>query len=272
MTAPAPRIDERAPLPPGERAPLPPGERAPLVEVFASIQGEGAYVGEPQTFVRLAVCPLRCRYCDSESTWEATDTWLVARADGEVERRPNPADVKATLDAIASAEGGAPRTVSITGGEPLAHPEFVAELARELRAQGRRVHLETAGVHAGALAGVLPAVDHVSADLKLRSTMETGDFFDSHRRFLAACASAHVDTCVKCVVTPKVADEEMDEAASLVASVDPDLLFVVQPATPMRLEPSAISNERVDALVARARRRLRRVRVIPQVHRAMGRS
>ena len=35
----------------------------PVMEVFASIQGEGAYVGEPQVFVRLRGCPLRCAYC-----------------------------------------------------------------------------------------------------------------------------------------------------------------------------------------------------------------
>ena len=42
---------------------------APLLEVFASVQGEGAYVGEPQVLVRLRGCPLRCRWCDTPGSW-----------------------------------------------------------------------------------------------------------------------------------------------------------------------------------------------------------
>ena len=42
---------------------------APVMEVFASIQGEGAYVGEPQVLVRLRGCPLRCRWCDTPGSW-----------------------------------------------------------------------------------------------------------------------------------------------------------------------------------------------------------
>src|SRR5256885_15854154 len=43
--------------------------RAPVLEVFASLQGEGHHAGEPQVFVRLAGCPLRCRWCDTPGSW-----------------------------------------------------------------------------------------------------------------------------------------------------------------------------------------------------------
>ncbi|MEM7519198.1 MAG: hypothetical protein AAF368_20015, partial [Planctomycetota bacterium] len=45
---------------------------APVLEVFASIQGVGSFVGEPQVFLRLRGCQLRCRYCDTPGSWELT--------------------------------------------------------------------------------------------------------------------------------------------------------------------------------------------------------
>ncbi len=244
---------------------------APLVEVFSSIQGEGAFVGEPQSFVRLAVCPLRCRYCDSESTWHETAEWTSHEPAG-ARRHRNPATVDDVEEALRLVEGSEPpRTVSLTGGEPLVHGAFLETLAPRLRARGRRVHLETAGVHVAALVPLLPHLDHVSADWKLTSTLETGAFQEAHGRFLSACVAAGVDTAVKCVVTPSVSDEEIDVAARLVASIDSDLLFLLQPVTPMRLEPVSVDAARLDALLLAVRRHLRRVRLVPQVHRLLGR-
>lgn len=112
-----------------------------LSELFASIQGEGSAQGLPCTFVRLAGCPLRCRWCDT----------AYARDGGE------DITVEETVRRVRAL--GLP-LVEITGGEPLAQAA-TPELARQLLAAGLQVLCETSGAFdIGALpAGVARVMD-----------------------------------------------------------------------------------------------------------------
>jgi len=94
-------------------------------EIFLSIQGEGTRAGEPCTFVRLAGCNLRCRWCDTKYAWE----------DGQEMSVP---EVLARVAALRS------RTVEVTGGEPLTQPAAI-ELLKELCDAGYQTLLETNG-------------------------------------------------------------------------------------------------------------------------------
>ncbi|MFP3904918.1 MAG: radical SAM protein, partial [Armatimonadota bacterium] len=113
---------------------------APLVEIFASFQGEGLYVGIPQVFVRLAGCDLNCLYCDTRYARQIPEQFSVFTPEGE-ETLPNPAAVSDIVETVISRWNTVP-SVSITGGEPLLHPQFVAAVGRALRAGGIEVHLE----------------------------------------------------------------------------------------------------------------------------------
>ena len=38
-------------------------------ELFETIQGEGAFTGQPSIFIRLQGCPVGCSWCDTKHTW-----------------------------------------------------------------------------------------------------------------------------------------------------------------------------------------------------------
>ena len=161
---------------------------APLVEVFSSIQGEGTHVGRRQMFVRTAGCNLSCRYCDTPAARaEAPLLWSVFSPEGEIGSHPNPAMPEDVIAAARELEriSGPHHSASITGGEPLLHPRFVAELSRCLREIGLPVHLETNATLPEALAEVLPHVDVVAADVKLKSATREEVPIALHREFLS---------------------------------------------------------------------------------------
>jgi organic radical activating enzyme len=114
-------------------------------EIFASVQGEGASMGVPSTFVRLAVCNLRCTWCDTAYTWDwsrydrAAQTMKLAAA-----------DVLARVTALP------PRNIVVTGGEPLIQRVQLIDLVAPLVASGLSVEVETNGTIApGPLAGLV---------------------------------------------------------------------------------------------------------------------
>ena len=96
-----------------------------LAEIFYSIQGEGTWAGTPAVFVRLAGCNLACDFCDTDYSMKSIQS--VDAVVAEVRRI-----------------GGECPMVILTGGEPLAQAETPA-LIEALRADGRRVHIESNG-------------------------------------------------------------------------------------------------------------------------------
>ena len=120
-------------------------------ELFTSLQGEGSAQGLACAFVRLAGCPLRCRWCDT----------VYARDGGD------PMEIKEILRWV---RDQALPLVEITGGEPLAQ-EQTPDLARALLGQGPSVLCETSGAFD---IGVLPGGVVRVMDLKPPSSGESG--------------------------------------------------------------------------------------------------
>jgi organic radical activating enzyme len=256
---------------------------APVLEVFASIQGEGAFAGEPQTFVRLRGCPLRCRWCDTPASWtlRGDDRARIAAHGAGVRREDAWATPFQAACWIAEVEPGAPRTVSVTGGEPLLWPEFVVALKGMIGE--RRLHLETAGAHPRMLERVIDRCDHVSLDLKpdldLDAPVEVEGSIDepsprSRAEWTAAREAclrlvAGRDACAKIVVSGARDATDFAPLLDEVEACASALRVFLQPATPCGGVP-APSAELVLAVCEMARDRDLDVRVVPQLHRTHG--
>ena len=83
-----------------------------IKEIFASIQGEGPYVGYKQLFVRFCNCNLKCNYCDTEFM------------DG---KDYNPCELADEVNKFSDVH-----SVSLTGGEPLLQIEFLKDFLKSV--------------------------------------------------------------------------------------------------------------------------------------------
>lgn len=106
-------------------------------EIFASIQGEGPTAGTPSVFARLALCNLRCSWCDSRYTWDWERHDL---AEETVELPP-----ETVVEAVVELAGDHVRNVVLTGGEPMLQPEALERVAASLTDRGFRIEVETNG-------------------------------------------------------------------------------------------------------------------------------
>ncbi len=246
--------------------------RAPLVEIFTSIQGEGLFAGLQQVFVRFAGCDLGCPWCDTpEALHHEGDCWCQTRPGVRGYSIANPARVQDAAEAVRriveADEERAIHSISLTGGEPLMHPEFVAALAATLRELELPIMLETNGQRPGDLQRVLRAIDWVAADFKLDSAMGRPIDAEARREFLRLAQQKRA--FVKIVVTEDATEEEMTGVFEQLADIDPGCPVFLQPVTPVNdvRPPTGLDLIRFRAI---ALRRLRDVRVMPQIHRALG--
>jgi len=131
------------------------------IEKFATHDGPGI-----RTVVFLKGCPLRCMWCHSPESW----SFEVERyPDGEViGQEMSTDDVLAEVlkdkDFYDASGGG----LTVSGGEPLARPAFLAELLGKAKAAGLHTAVETSGFTTTktALEPLLPLVDLWLWDVK----------------------------------------------------------------------------------------------------------
>ena len=87
-----------------------------VIEIFASIDGEGSRQGLLTTFLRLHDCNIRCSYCDTTYSYGIDSVFTEMTA----------AEVANVIESFGN------HRITITGGEPLLQEAAVVELIDEL--------------------------------------------------------------------------------------------------------------------------------------------
>jgi len=261
--------------------PEPEKDTAHLAEIYSSIQGEGPYVGCRQVFVRFYGCHLKCAFCDTPETVTFNQVagfrpsryrFEKSPGGGDFETQPNPCSLDRLRDHIIDLDNprGLHHSVAITGGEPLIHARYLANLFPMLKDGGFKIYLETSGDLDKMFNRVSEWVDIVAMDIKLPSVTHDKPRWDMHRSFLSACMASETETFAKIVVSEATDMSDVDEAVNVVAECAPDIPLIIQPLTPM----GSAKNPPTPAQLLEWHRRLTQkiadVRVIPQTHKSVG--
>lgn len=224
-------------------------KKAKISEIFRSIQGEGLYFGVPQIFIRFYDCNLQCDFCD---------TRLKSFKDYTI---------KGLLTAV-SKYAKPCHSLSLTGGEPLLQADFLESFLPEYKKTCKRpVYLETNGTLSGALERVIDWVDIIAMDFKLSSSTGRESFWEEHERFLRTCRWKKV--FVKVVITPNTGSAEIAALCHMVEETDKKIPVVLQPVTTKK-ENHKVEREDLEHYRSLLTDRLKRVEIIPQVHKLLG--
>lgn len=241
-------------------------DATPLIEIFSSIQGEGELSGYRQIFIRFPGCNLDCAFCDTQ-----IDAPLVCRVEvtpgtGRFEDIPQPVSLETVLGIVnrwCKQFPHAHHSISITGGEPMLHADLLARWLPELNIL-LPIHLETNGTLPESLPKLIEHLDFISMDIKLPTSAATPVFWKEHQRFLEIALERNLS--VKVIVGELTTEQELLQACKLVAAVDDEIPFIIQPVTG-RDGRVAVPAERLMRFQALVAKKLSDVRILAQMHR-----
>ena len=210
-----------------------------ISELFTSIQGEGPYVGYKQIFIRLCGCNLNCSYCDTDfDTHNATEYTL----DELIEYCNNNIDC---------------HSVSLTGGEPLLHTDFIKSFASRCPLP---IYLETNGTLYKQLEEVIDYLSYISADIKLPSCANTPPMWSNHRKFFEIASQKEL--FAKVVFNYNSNESEVQNVIDICKEFNIEI--ILQPE--MMNDKPVINAIKMQKYYDLYLKKYKKVRLIPQVH------
>lgn len=214
---------------------------AQINEIFDSIQGEGPYIGYRQLFIRFCGCNINCAYCDTEFKTGSNYT------------------TEELLKKIKTFDLESIHSISLTGGEPLVHFEFLKEFLPRIN---KKIYLETNGTMEHAIEEIIENIDIISMDFKIDSSSKIGDIFMRHEDFIKTARKYEKEIFAKIVFDEKIQDFEINESIRLAGKYNVPL--ILQP----RMEGNniAVSTEFIEKTMKKFTARYLDTRLIGQVH------
>jgi len=190
--------------------------RVHSIETFGTVDGPGT-----RLVVFVQGCPMRCAYCHNP------DTWAFAHVGADDNEPGEDMSVGAIIEQFERnrpfyRRGG----ITVTGGEPMAQPDFVAALFLAAHnARGGRIHtcLDTSGAtfsaaNASHFSALLDECDLVLLDIKSAFEADHEELCGlpaTHARELGdELARRNIPTIIRHVVVPGWTDSE-DEVEAL---------------------------------------------------------
>jgi 7-carboxy-7-deazaguanine synthase len=225
---------------------------ASIQEIFSSVQGEGLCIGQRHIFIRFSGCNLDCSFCDEDKA----NNFKALGID----------QVVSEIENLNS--GNIHNTVSLTGGEPLLHTEFLKGLLPAVSDRGLKIYLETNATLTDNLNDVISYLDIIAADIKLPSVSGNSPCWDAHRNFLDIAFNK--EFFVKIVVSRNIDIMDFNKAVSIIRDINLDIPLVIQPETNKTGPDINISAGMLLDLQEKALKSLNNVLVIPQAHKMMG--
>ena len=230
---------------------------ANIKEIFESIQGEALYIGQKQIFIRFCGCNLNCAYCDTD--FQVSKEFPIYNLDKAVANPINPTQLAEIIKNFSA------QTISLTGGEPLLHTDFLLEFLPLVK--DKKIYLETNGTLPDELQKVINLVDIISMDIKLSCSTAQENQFEKNKKFIEISKNANKENFAKIVLDKNYDKKELLNATKSINEYN--IPLIIQPMD-CKVKANELDKKSILELFEFASKSCPDVRFIPQTHKYFG--